>query len=1576
MAKQGRVMRVGDKAEVSAKQFTKARVKSPWLSLYSTLVTWASVALISLLVMASGFADSVKPANPPPFFSTLHSSSHAQSKTSNPASTHAQGWEKDWRRYLKLADSQSQPYLSTQLGNLLYRSEIKLHEITHVDPFTGNVSLHLPLVAIPGGDGLPLQITGSYSLLDPFVMGSDVSDRQHGYNINRLGYRFNYFVGILEDKTPYTASFPAFQDPSGNIHVLYPQNGSRYYSKDHWQATLSKQAYPRFQGSFIYSGRVTSPNGTQYTVVSKGGFTSPVTQITSPNGQTIQYTYATGANGVLLKVRTSDGYQLGFSYSYVAGVAVLTHMASSDGRHWYFKYTTAHNSPVLYQILLPDGSQWQFNWKVLTDPDASDPQVYTVLADMTYPRGAKVAYTYGFLPMVESAEVNIKQPDRMIDPYVIRVQKSGPFLPSATWTYTYDHMPNNQSYLYGKHTMVTAPDRKTIYTFDTQRDLFTLAFYDPIQHAYATTTSPVPTPQTGLLLDKEITTLNGIPLENTQLTWGFKNISTAPVYVHPISQSAWSGPYDPNTGTFMAELTQKKITRYSQGVGTTYLTLYTNFNAQGLAQHVVETSDQGSFSKDLTYFINPSHWMVKLQDTTLYNAQKQPVKTLRSTFDSLGNLLTHTVDGVKTTYTYDAHGNVTSKTNALGQKTTFADYQAGLPQTVTDPLGAVKRFVVQNNGTVTSATDPLGNTTTYQYDPLYRLSLITPPLHAPTKLLWQDRPTGSTQTVIRGPSQQVTAFDGWGNPISVDTEDTTQKIHRRVIRRYDAEKRCVFKSYPNQTTGVVTRYDPLNRITRIEQAAPFTDRNTLTNPYVTQLTYLPKNRVQLTDPLGHVTTKQYRAFGNPNQKQLMGIEQPNGTITTITRNTLGQITQVQQGQWQRQYHYNQQGYLTQVINPETGITTYGRDLLGNKRSEQVGQSGVTQYQYDADQRLTTITYPGTSTSPITRTYDQKGELIQTTNQQATWQYAYDANGHLLSATLTALGHQLALQYTYDALDHLLSMTYPDHTVLHFAPNAFGEPTQLLPFVSSVTYFPNGQVQSWTDANGVKTTDTLTPRQFIASRVSQKAGAAALVNRQYRYDWVGNLSQLTDQLNSTNNQTLHYNAVNWLTDASGPWGSGQIAYDVTGNITQKTMGSHVITYTYDPTTNQLSAMGGSDPATLSYDGFGNLTSDGTQRFTYNAAQALTSITGHNRLGQPEVLTYRYDGNHHRLAVTEATAKGPTTVLELHQANQMPYTLQNVAGHLVATDFIALAGHPIAKVTHPAGQAGTVSDALYYLNDLLGSPIVATDSTGSVQWQQTYLPYGTEQAVAQQATRHVGYTGQLHNRQTGLSYFGARYYNPLIGRFIQPDPVGFKAKNPLSFNRYAYANDNPYRFKDPTGQFPEGFFGGVMGMLEALPAEQGAVEAIEVGGKALGEVADAVGEVGAKVAAEGESLMTEVGHEISEIATPYGTAKQEISERAINIKNSVQNGAPIYRVGRFGVQNTNDAQFWSPINPLEEANYASEFGLPSNSGMDWVMKGYVRGNFITRAAPGLGQNNGGAIEVVTSPGDVNTIWFSSL
>jgi RHS repeat-associated protein len=115
--------------------------------------------------------------------------------------------------------------------------------------------------------------------------------------------------------------------------------------------------------------------------------------------------------------------------------------------------------------------------------------------------------------------------------------------------------------------------------------------------------------------------------------------------------------------------------------------------------------------------------------------------------------------------------------------------------------------------------------------------------------------------------------------------------------------------------------------------------------------------------------------------------------------------------------------------------------------------------------------------------------------------------------------------------------------------------------------------------------------------------------------------------------------------------------------------------------------------------------------------------------------------------------------------------------------------------------TAATITYFHNDLAGSPVAATNQAGQVIWRESYRPYGERTVKSAAASgNQVWFTSRHQEASTGLVYMGARYYDPVIGRFVSIDPVGFDENNIHSHNRYAYANNNPHKYVDPDGQLP--------------------------------------------------------------------------------------------------------------------------------------------------------------------------------
>jgi RHS repeat-associated protein len=113
-------------------------------------------------------------------------------------------------------------------------------------------------------------------------------------------------------------------------------------------------------------------------------------------------------------------------------------------------------------------------------------------------------------------------------------------------------------------------------------------------------------------------------------------------------------------------------------------------------------------------------------------------------------------------------------------------------------------------------------------------------------------------------------------------------------------------------------------------------------------------------------------------------------------------------------------------------------------------------------------------------------------------------------------------------------------------------------------------------------------------------------------------------------------------------------------------------------------------------------------------------------------------------------------------------------------LAIASLPVAAV-----QTDT-----YYHNDVAGTPVAASDSAGTLLWKQSYKPYGERIDPKAPADQQPWFMGKAFVEGAGLAYFGTRWYDPQIGRYMGVDLNGFDEKNVASFNRYSYSGNNPY------------------------------------------------------------------------------------------------------------------------------------------------------------------------------------------
>jgi RHS repeat-associated protein len=288
-----------------------------------------------------------------------------------------------------------------------------------------------------------------------------------------------------------------------------------------------------------------------------------------------------------------------------------------------------------------------------------------------------------------------------------------------------------------------------------------------------------------------------------------------------------------------------------------------------------------------------------------------------------------------------------------------------------------------------------------------------------------------------------------------------------------------------------------------------------------------------------------------------------------------------------------------------------------------------------------------------------------------------------------------------------------------------------------------------------------------------------------------------------------------------WGTGQYGYDGLDNLRSSQVGGRSLTHHVDAQ-NRLSSLSGSQSVSFGYDANGNITQRGGQSYYFDIGNRLRNAVGKG--------IYDYDGHGRRGWVV--SANGST------QLNA--YTGTGAAGRLMfsnhstkgGTRYVYLGDKLIAEHNNQTGVS-------YSHTDALGSPVARTNGAGQIIGSRTrYEAYGA--TAAGDVPQGIGFTGHVNDPDTGLVYMQQRYYDPIAVRFLSVDPVVTDAKTGSHFNRYAYAENNPYRYVDPDGRAAHVLFGAAIGGVSGFVGgvNSGARGWALVGSVAAGAFAGAV------------------------------------------------------------------------------------------------------------------------------------------
>jgi len=796
-------------------------------------------------------------------------------------------------------------------------------------------------------------------------------------------------------------------------------------------------------------------------------------------------------------------------------------------------------------------------------------------------------------------------------------------------------------------------------------------------------------------------------------------------------------------------------------------------------------------------------------------------------------------------FNYDAYGNMTSRTDALGRTTTYVynalgqkasmtlpavssststttsytyDALGNLTQTAA-PLNRTTNSTYDSNGNKLTDTDARGNVTSYKYDPLNRL----------------------VETDYPDSTKSTKSYDFRNNVI-----DETDQAGNVTHHEYDVAGRQVevIRGYGSTTTTPsITKYtydndgrkatetDVLNNVTLMGNVTTYTyDNNghlTSTTGVAGNMTYAydnAGNQISITDGKGNTTQFQYDA-----RKRLIKTIYPDNTTKINAYDGPGNLISVtDQAGNVVQYTYDAANQLKTVVqvnhpNPANNTNSYSEDVLGNITGLTDENLHTTLKSFDLYNEPVSKTLPD-QTLTETRQYDQAGNLQTLTHfNGVTTSYTYDALNRLLSRTTpgespvsftyTATGQRATMMdmsgttsYSYDAQDRLTQKAAPAGTL-------------------SYSYDGAGNLASISSnhANGISLSYAYDSLNRLSSVVDSRLPSGANTT-SYSYDPASNVATVT--LPNGLTSTFSYDTLNRLTGLSSPIASYTYQLGPTGNrlnatesngrsitwnydgiyrLTNETISNDPsnnngsVAYGLDPVGNRLSettALSGLDPGSFTYnaddelanetyDTNGNTLATGGKTFTYDSQNRMLSMNG-------TVLTLVYDGDGNRVA---KTVNGVTTqylIVDLNPTGYAQVVEEVVNGattrqysygpQLISEDQI------IANVWTPS----------FYGYDGAGSVRQLTNLEGTVTDTYEYDAFGNGYDISDIAPNNYLYRGEQFDADLGLYYLRARYYNPLTGRFLSKDPEEGFTTDPKTLHKYDYAGGDPVNLFDPTGR----------------------------------------------------------------------------------------------------------------------------------------------------------------------------------
>nr|WP_256381552.1 RHS repeat-associated core domain-containing protein [Sulfuricella sp. T08] len=637
---------------------------------------------------------------------------------------------------------------------------------------------------------------------------------------------------------------------------------------------------------------------------------------------------------------------------------------------------------------------------------------------------------------------------------------------------------------------------------------------------------------------------------------------------------------------------------------------------------------------------------------------------------------------------------------------------------------------------------------------------------------------------------------------------------------------------------------------------------------------------------------------------------------------------------------------------------------------------TTSYTWDTGHQLISRTEQGGRLTTYTR--NALGQVIQTVHPEAITTYGYD-NSHRLTSVIDSRGLK-NLSYSWSPGGLLNRLTDSDGRITNYLYDPVGRLAGVTaPNNDTVTYrFDAGGrlTERWL-ANNASARYAYNADNSLKQLVNRNTASTILTQHDYTYDGVGNRASQTENIGgSTLNYAYSYDELSRLTQITNGTAAQQEndSYDPWNNRTLKSIGNpatSTLAYKYDDA-NQLTeihngTITGTLLSTLSYDNNGNLQSDGSRSYTWDALNQLAQVTK-----GATTVAYGYDADGRRIRkvtggiTTQWLYDGQDIYAEYGAAWTNPNAVYTSGGGV---------DDPVIKAT--VTGASSYGQAQYYHADGLGSIVGLSNSTDTTTQTERFDAWGNKLAGTIPQAAQYGFTGREPD-ETGLTFYRARFYDPSIGRFVSRDPIGLSG----GINQYAYVNNSPVMFTDPWGL-------KAVSPLSMMLADAG-----------KNYFSNTVTDVGNTLSSGYQSLSTSVKESWDTspavatgkafgglVAAAQGviTGDQTLVDTAIQgmaenkqgsvdallllgtmgrggAKAGVQEGTQVFRVWGDGANAW--GRSWTTVDPRTVQNYRDTAGLPNQNSGRFLSEGVLKdtSGVTLKAADPLHGNIGGLPEVV--------------